>query len=95
MGWLRPSFSALSISRRRCDALLQHVERFIADHGVDAAGDEAGRFFDDHNFLTHALADFDRGGESVVVGLKRAHHFEQLHLVHGIEEMHAHAFLAR
>src|ERR1700728_7009 len=33
----------------RGDSLLQHVERFIADHGVDAAGDEARRFLDHHN----------------------------------------------
>ena len=40
------------------------------------------------------LADVDHGGESVVIGFERAHHFEQLHLVYRIEEVHADALLS-
>ena len=77
------------------DAFLQHVEGFVADDGVDAAGDESGGFFDDDDFLAHALADFDGGGDGVVVGFEGAHDFQQLHLVDGIEEVHADALGAR
>ena len=75
------------------DPLLQHVEGFVADHGVDAAGDEAGRLLDHHHFFAHALANFGGSGQSVFVGFKSANDFEQLHLVHGIEKMHAHTSL--
>src|SRR5580765_9868 len=34
-------------------ALLQHVERLVADHGIDAAGDEAGRLAHGHALLAH------------------------------------------
>ena len=50
-----------------------------------------GRFLDDHDFFAHALADFDGGGQRVVVRFERAHDFEQLHFVDGIEEVHAYA----
>src|ERR1035441_9934187 len=75
------------------DAFLQHVESFIANHGVDAAGNEAGCLFDDDNFLAHALPDFDGGGQSLVIGFECAHNFEQFHLVHGIEKVHPNALL--
>jgi len=38
----------------------------------DAAGDEAGSFFDYDHFLAHALADFDDGGQGVGI-VSRAH----------------------
>src|SRR6202158_1497644 len=75
------------------DAFLEHVESFIADHRVDTAGDEAGRFFNDDNFLAHAFADFDDGGQRVIIGFERAYDFEQLHLMHGIEKVHADTLL--
>src|SRR5437016_3798118 len=78
----------------RCsNSFLQHVERFVADHGIDAAGDEARRFFDHHHFLAHALAYFDRGRQRFFIRLERTHNFQQLHFVYGIEEMHPQALL--
>jgi hypothetical protein len=52
-----------------------------------------GGFFDHHHFLAHPLPYFDRGGQRVVVRLQSPHHLEQFHLVHGIEEVHAHTLL--
>ncbi len=90
---VEPKLQRLVDVRRRGDSLLQHVERLVADHRVDAAGDEPGRFLDDYNFFPHALAHFDGSGERVIIRFQRADHFEQLHLMHGIEELHAHALL--
>src|ERR1051326_174246 len=44
------------------DTLLQHVERFVTDHRVDATRDEAGRLAHDDALLAHALAH--RAGQS-------------------------------
>src|SRR3954465_3138987 len=73
------------------DSLLQHIKRFVADHGVDAAGDESRRLLHHDNIFSHALTHFDAGGESLVVGFESAHDLEQLHLVHGIKEVRAQA----
>src|SRR5438105_2751493 len=70
-------------------ALLQHVKGFIADHGIDAAGDEAGRLLDDHYFFSHAAANFGAGGQGGVVGFQGTNNFQQFHLVHRIEKVHA------
>ena len=80
----------VNVSGRR-DALLQHVESLIADHGVDAACNEARRFFDDYRVFAHASANLDRRRNRVSISLQAAHNFQQLHLVHRIEEMHAQA----
>src|SRR5688572_19763528 len=37
----------------RRDALHQHIERFVADAGVDARGDEPRRFTHEHGVLAH------------------------------------------
>src|SRR5260370_3359370 len=76
------------------NAFMEHVESFIADHGVDAASDEAWRLFDHDNFLAHSLANFNHSRQRLVIGFKRAHDFEQLHLVYRIEKVHADAFLS-
>ena len=46
----------VDVARRR-DAFLQHAERLVADAGVDARGDEAGRLADQDGLLAHALRD--------------------------------------
>ena len=50
------------------NSLLQHVERFVTNHGIDAAGDESGRFFDHDDFLAHTAADFHGRGKGLIVG---------------------------
>ena len=79
------------MSARRGDPFLQHVEGLVADHGVDAAGDEAGGLLDHHHFFAHALADFDRSGQRSSSVSSARTTSSKLHLVHGIEEVHADA----
>ena len=45
----------VDVARRR-DTLHQHVERLVADAGVDARGDEAGRLAHQHGLLPHPRA---------------------------------------
>ena len=73
------------------DAFLEHVKSFVANHGIDPGGDEAGRFANDHDFLAHALAYFDAGREGGLGSFESANNFEELHFGDGIEEMHADA----
>src|SRR5437879_824677 len=77
----------------RGDALLEHVESLIADQGVNAAGDEAGRFAHHDHFLAHAVAYLAASGQGVLRGLQCAHNFQQLHLGHWIKKVHAHTLL--
>ena len=77
----------------RSDPLLEHIKRLVADHRIDTAGDEPRRILDNYYLLAHALPDFDRRSQGVIVSLEGTHNFEQLHLVHRVEEVHAQALL--
>src|SRR5688572_12358307 len=70
-------------------ALLEHAERLVADERVHPRGDETGRLAHDHRLLAHAHADHAHRLDRPVAGLERAHHFEQLHAVDRVEEVHA------
>src|SRR6266576_1977041 len=92
-GMVQPQFKSLVDILRAGDALLEHVEGFVADHGINPAGDKARGFFDDNNFFPHAAAYIGYRGQGIVVGFERAHHFEQLHFVYRVEEVHANTLL--
>ena len=77
--------------RSRGDALLQHVKRLIAYHGVDAAGDKTGRLFDSDSLFSHAATHLNCRRNRIGISFQPSHNFEQLHLVHRIEEVHAQA----
>ena len=79
---------------RRSDAFLQHVERFVADEGVDAGGDEARGFVDDYGFLAHAGGDGYAGRDGFIGRVRGTDDFDQLHFGDGIEEVHADATVA-
>ena len=78
---------------RRSNSFLQHVEGFIPNHRVDAAGDEPGDSFDDDDILAHSLAHFGCRHQRVLIGFEAADNFEQLHFVDWVEEMHANTLL--
>ena len=67
---------------------MQHVERLVSDHGVDAAGHEARRFLDHDNFLAHARPHIYGGRKRVIIRLESAHNLQQFHLVDWVEEVH-------
>ena len=48
-------------------------------------------FFNYNHFFAHPAADFGSCRDGIVVGFERAHDFQQLHLVNGIEEVHSDA----
>src|SRR5262249_43829328 len=91
---VQPELERLINVRGRSDSLLQHVEGLIANHRVDAAGDEARRFLDDHDLLAHVPSNFDGGGNGLLVGFERSYDFKELHLVNRIEEVHAYTLLS-
>jgi len=71
-----------------------NVEGFVADHGVDAAGDEAGSFFDYDTSLRMRLPTSTTAAR-VSASVQGRTRFRAASLVHGIEKVHADAFLAR
>src|ERR1700678_4044930 len=74
------------------DSFFEHEESFVANHGVDAAGDESRRFANDYNFFGHACADFATGGDGVFGSFQSADDFEQFHFRNGIKEMESYTF---
>src|SRR6185437_12294502 len=54
---VQPELQRLVDVAGRSNSLLQHVERFVADHRIDAAGDESRRLANDDHFLTHSTTD--------------------------------------
>jgi len=76
------------------DACFEHSESFVADKGVDARGDEAGGFADDHSFLAHLRGDGYAGGNGFVGGLRCANNFYELHFGDRVEKVHPDAAVA-
>ena len=54
---VQPELQRLVDVARRGDPFHQHVERLVADAGVDAGGDEAGRLAHEHGLLPHLPRD--------------------------------------
>src|ERR1700680_2736683 len=54
---------------RAGDAGFQHMERLVADHGVNSAGDEPRRFAYHHDFLAHPPAHLAAGRQRRFGGL--------------------------
>ena len=86
---IQPELERLVDVARRGDALHQHVERLVADAGVDARRDEARRFAHEDRLFPHPRRDLVDRVERRGRRLERLHDFDELHLVHGIEEVHA------
>ena len=89
---IETQFERLVYISRRGNSLLQHIEGFVADDGIDAAGNEPGRFFDHDDFLTHASTDRRDSCNGFVVGFYCPFHFDELHLVYRIEKVHSNTF---
>ena len=70
------------------DALLDHADRLETEHEAQAARGEARRVLHDDARLAHLLADGARGRDRLLGGLLRLDDLEQLHQVHGVEEVH-------
>ena len=70
-------------------ALLQHARRFVHVRGERAARVEAGPVPHHDHVLSHAPAEAGRGRHRERLGLGCHHHFEQRHLRHRREEVHA------
>ncbi len=71
------------------DAFHQHVEGLVAYRGVHASGDETRRLVDEHGLLLHRPSDTLDHLDSLRARLECSHDLDELHLVHGVEKVHA------
>src|SRR2546429_4188103 len=74
---------------RRGDTLLEHAHRFEPERDPQPAGGEPGRILHDDGLLAERPREGDRPLDGPGGGLWVRHYLDELHRVHGIEEVHA------